>query len=285
MLSRLRFSLISALLVCSASNASAQITVANDFDGCGTMIQGVECEMFSADSGGLFLLSTPISVAVGDRLHVVGAIDVTCISFCQQGPCLNASLVEGCAPGVALCAGDGGDQMGCTNCPCGNNASAGSPGGCTNSTGGSAELTASGSPNPLNDTLRFEVTGATHTSLGVLISAARLLPANPANPCLAGSGVRSNMHDGLRCIGQLARRHGGRASDSNGDIGVTTGGWGGASPPGIGLIAQGGFALGQTRHWQVTYREVGTLVCLTGLNTTNAISTTFMVTPVAGNNG
>ena len=48
----------------------------------------------------------------------------------------------------------------------------------------------------------------------------------------------------------------------------------GGGPAG-GLIANGGFTAGQTRHFALTYRDFDTLVCSTGLNTTNGIEVTI----------
>ena len=42
------------------------------------------------------------------------------------------------------CNGDGGDQMGCTDCPCFNNIPTGNVGGCVNSAGTSTRLRVSG---------------------------------------------------------------------------------------------------------------------------------------------
>ncbi|MEM7519362.1 MAG: hypothetical protein AAF368_20865, partial [Planctomycetota bacterium] len=57
------------------------------------------------------------------------------------------------ATGFAYCFGDGGTSPGCTDCPCGNNAPAGSGGGCLNSSSTSAVLNASGQPSLALDTL------------------------------------------------------------------------------------------------------------------------------------
>lgn len=61
--------------------------------------------------------------------------------------------------------------------------------------------------------------------------------------------------------------------DSNGDVGLTNNGWGGASGPPAGLAA--GFSAGATRYFQVFYRADDTLGCLTGQNTTQAIRVEF----------
>ena len=64
-----------------------------------------------------------------------------------------------------ICNGDGGDQLGCTNCPCMNNAIAGTVGGCLNSTMTSTRLFATGNtsvslPEFSAVDLRFSLTGA-----------------------------------------------------------------------------------------------------------------------------
>ena len=94
------------------------------------------------------------------------------------------------------CNGDGGDQMGCTNCPCGNNAAAGTIGGCINQSGLSAQLVPSGSvsvtaPDPTD--LRFDMTGGNPMTLAVLVSGDNLAPQNMMNPCF-GLGQRRARH-------------------------------------------------------------------------------------------
>ncbi len=180
------------------------------------------------------------------------------------------------------CEGDGGDQLGCTNCPCGNNAPIGTIGGCLNSLGSSARLVATGSSSTslpagsLTD-LRFAVCGAIPNVTCVLKSGDALAPLNPANPCFGlGSGVQSAVFDGLRCAVMNAKNVGARTSDSFGNVGFgTSPPWGGAAGPNIGIAAQGGFTAGHTRYFQVIYRDDPMLVCQTGLNTTQAVEVTF----------
>jgi hypothetical protein len=185
-------------------------------------------------------------------------------------------------PGAAdlfrsFCFGDGGDGMGCTDCPCGNNAPAGAAGGCLNSVGNSGQLVASGSPAVANDTLRIELIEATPLTFAVLVSGDNRLPANSVNPCFyLGSGILSPDLDGLRCMGGGFRRHGTRPTDAAGVVGSTTPGWGPPDGPAVGLIAQSGFTAGQTRHWQSFYREDDLLGCNSGLNTTQGVSVTFV---------
>ena len=182
----------------------------------------------------------------------------------------------------SLCSGDGGDQMGCTACPCGNNGPIGIEGGCLNSASSGAALSASGSTSvslPLGDVsdLRFSLTGAPPIAFCVLNSGDAVAPANPVNPCFGqASGTQSALYDGLRCAVSNTRRHGGRASDANGHVGVTNNPWGGEAGPTEGLaIASGPFLAGQTRFFQVVHRDDPALSCMRGLNTSQAIEVTF----------
>lgn len=198
----------------------------------------------------------------------------------------DAGLQPG-APGCGLplpemCSGDGGNQMGCTNCPCGNNALPGTIGGCLNRTGLPARLSQTGStsvsllPMHVID-LRFGATQLPPNTFSILVSGDVLAPQGMANPCFGmGTGAQSISFDGLRCAVQNLRRHGGRQADANGDIGVTTDPWGGEGGPPVGIAqAFGGFAAGQQRFFQAIYREEALAVCMRGLNTTQASGVTF----------
>ena len=174
------------------------------------------------------------------------------------------------------CNGDGGNQMGCTDCPCGNNATPGTIGGCINANTTSARLLVSGTPSVGMNSLRFEMTGGNVDTFGILVTGTTALPANMMNPCFADqSGVLSSVLNGLRCIGGPVIRHGTRATDSNGDIGVTTAGWGPPNGPPGGIIAQSGFTLGEVRHFQVFYRDVAFALCTQDQNTTQRVTVTI----------
>ena len=190
-------------------------------------------------------------------------------------------VIETPAPDVYVdaCNGDGGNQMGCTSCPCGNNAPIGTIGGCINQTGNSARLIAADSSSisamdPMD--LSFDMTGGNPMSLAVLTSGNSLAPQNSANPCFGlDSGVQSVVLDGLRCAVNGTQRHGGRQMDVNGDVGIMNNGWGGPNGPNPDIASQGGFVAGQTRWFQVFYRADDTLGCLTGQNTSQAVGVTF----------
>lgn len=170
----------------------------------------------------------------------------------------------------SFCFGDGGTSSGCTSCPCSNDSPIPGSGGCVNSAGTSALLFDTGRAAISGDSLRFRVEDATPNSFGILVSAQNKLPNQ--GPCAPGSGVTSPVIDGLRCVGGGLIRHGARATNSTGGIGIGNNGWGPPHGPSGGLVQQGGFSAGQTRHFQCFYRDNVDAGCMRGQNTTNAIS-------------
>ncbi|MEM7516669.1 MAG: hypothetical protein AAF368_07075, partial [Planctomycetota bacterium] len=215
---------------------------------------------------------------VGDRFRVQGTL-------VAASPCIStsATVVGAVATpcpdveGDSYCFGDGGVTPGCTPCPCGNNAPPGTPGGCLNSSGQSCRLIASGQPSVSQDSLRFTATGAAPNTFGMLVSAMNRLPANAASPCFGlDSGISSPVLDGHRCIGGDALRYVPRATDSNGNIGFTNAGWGPPDGPAGGVIAYGGYVAGQTREWQLFYRDDINAVCMRGQNTSQGMSIQFV---------
>ena len=131
-------------------------------------------------------------------------------------------------------------------------------------------LAASGTPRVSADALRFTLGSATSSSFAVLVSGDNRLPQ--AGPCPVGSGVTSASLDGLRCVGGALQRHGTRATNV---LGTTNTPWGPPGGPAGGLIAQGGFTSGQTRHFQAFYREAPAAGCGTGQNTSQGVSVIF----------
>lgn len=170
------------------------------------------------------------------------------------------------------CNGDGGNQLGCTSCPCTNDAPPGTVGGCVNVALSSARLLASGSNSVSRGNLLFETTGLPPDTSAVLISADSIAPAGIGNPCFGlNSGVTSTTLDGLRCVVQGVQRHGARSSNANGEIGSTNNGWGEPA----GLQNSEPFITGNTRHFQVIYRDDPQAGCQSGLNTSQSVSISF----------
>ena len=185
--------------------------------------------------------------------------------------------------GEDFCNGDGGDQMGCLNCPCTNNSAPGTIGGCLNSVGTSARIFAFGDtsvslPPGVATDLRISLTGSPGSSFCVLLSGAAVAPQNMNNACFGmNTGVGSLFFDGLRCAVQNVRRHGGRSSDPSGNVGFTNNPWGGEAGPIPGIAHAGGsFVAGQVRYFQVIHRESSALSCMRGLNTSQALGLTFL---------
>lgn len=194
---------------------------------------------------------------------------------------LNATIPSAPA-GPSMCFGVGSGGGGCVECPCGNNASMGSNGGCLNSTAGSAELVATGDTSVslhygAYTDLRFQLLNGVPGSLCVLTSGAGLAPTNMAHPCFGVAfGVQSVEFDGLRCAVQGVTRHGGRTTDAAGEVGVSARPWGGEFNPQAGIAGAGaGFAAGQVRNFQAIYRDDPLLSCMRGLNTSQAVQITF----------
>ena len=188
---------------------------------------------------------------------------------------------HGCVAFDEFCNGDGGDQAGCTDCPCGNNSPAGTIGGCLNSSGRGARLVASGDPSvslPIGSAsdLRFGATAVTPNSLCVLNSGDALAPTNPSNACFGlDSGIVDSVFDGLRCTVSNTQSHDGRSSDLAGEVGTTPNPWGGEANPADGIVVAAGFGAGQTRFFQVIHRDSVAVNCMTGLSTSQAIRVTF----------
>ena len=170
------------------------------------------------------------------------------------------------------CNGDGGNQLGCTNCPCSNESSAGTIGGCLHSAGAACRIEVTGTASVSAADLRVELRDGPPNVTCQLTSGSALAPANAANPCFGlNSGIQSIALDGLRCVVQGVLRHGVRPSDSSGDVGVTTNGWGTPN----GFFQFSAFVAGSTRHFQAVCRDDPAAVCTTGLNTSQAITVEF----------
>jgi len=165
-----------------------------------------------------------------------------------NGPAAGNSTYSFVSPGIsaesAFCFGDG-VSMGC---PCGNISSNG--GGCTNSTGTGAILTAEGVPSVSSDSLTFM---ANH----VIPGQAALLFAG-GNQVNGGNG--QFFGDGLLCVNGGIQRVGVSVPNASGDAS-----WG----PGIvGALGLGG---GDTRYFQAWYRDTAGIPCGSGFNLSSAL--------------
>ncbi|MDP6408472.1 MAG: LamG domain-containing protein [Planctomycetota bacterium] len=150
--------------------------------------------------------------------------------------------------GTAYCFGDGSGGV----CPCGNLGGTGE--GCGNSTGQGATTLADGSTGVGADDVTFGSHG--------------LLPGQPAllfsgnNTVNGGNGVIFG--DGLRCAGTAVKRLGVRVPDAAGGAA-----WG------PGLAPMGQWGAGDTRRFQVWYRDPNASPCGSSFNLSHGVEVTF----------
>ncbi|MCB9914258.1 MAG: hypothetical protein H6828_03790 [Planctomycetes bacterium] len=155
--------------------------------------------------------------------------------------------IGGVPPG-AFCFGDGSGSP----CPCGNEVT--EPEGCHHSGGVGARLSPGGTTSVASDDLTFHGT--------------QLLPNQPgllfAGQNAVNGGAGAIFGDGLRCAGGTVRRLGVRTADAAG-----------ASSWGPGLGAPGGWAAGDTRRFQVWYRDPVNSPCGSAFNLSHGVEVTF----------
>lgn len=154
----------------------------------------------------------------------------------------------GAGPGIPFCQGNGALAA----CPCGNDGASDDRGGCLNSTGAGGLLAGTGSASVAADDLGF---------------VASQVPVNQFCILFAGdqSVAEVPIGDGLRCVGGSLVRLGLRPT---GAAGVAT--WSG------GLGASGGWLAGDSRSFQVWYRDPLGSPCGTNFNVTHALSVTLL---------
>lgn len=150
--------------------------------------------------------------------------------------------------GTLYCFGDGGG----TPCPCAN--AGGVNQGCAHGGGTGATLTSAGQLDVGIDDLVLHGSG--------------LLPGNAAlflqgnNVVMGGAGVPFG--DGLRCLGGSVVRLQVRLPNSSGSASTT-----------IGVAAKGAVAPGETKHYQLWYRDVVASPCGANFNFSNGLTVTW----------
>ena len=146
------------------------------------------------------------------------------------------------------CTGDGSGNV----CPCGN--LAGATEGCANSLGIGAHLEVLGTNSVPADGLR--------------LFAGDMPAFKPAlalvGDQLQGAGYGQPMGDGLSCVSGVVQSLGVAWTDAAGEAH-----WG----PGLG--AAGGWSPGDTRVFQIVYRDPGSSPCASGFNLTNSVEVDF----------
>jgi hypothetical protein len=159
----------------------------------------------------------------------------------------NVNLAEVLPPaGASYCFGDGSG----TTCPCGNNSP--NPGsGCDNGTAsGGATLSVAGSASIALADMVFSASGLEGNQPGLYFQG-----NNATN-----GGLGSLFGDGLRCAGGSVVRLQIRTSDASGNSSTT-----------IDIGATGGVSSGETKRYQLWYRNPGFSSCGSAFNLTNGI--------------
>jgi endonuclease I len=163
----------------------------------------------------------------------------------EWADCLFQAACE-TTPGNAYCFGDGSG----TPCPCGNSSAPDE--GCSNSNGMGATLSATGSSSLLTDDLVLHSTQLT-SGPGLYFQGNNAINSGNGNP----------FGDGLRCVGGNIIRLQVRFS-TFGDSQTT-----------ISIPAAGGVSAGDTKRYQLWYRDAGTSPCNSLFNLTNAYRVTW----------
>jgi len=146
-----------------------------------------------------------------------------------------------------FCFGDGTGNV----CPCGNTGAVGM--GCANSAGSGALLASIGTPNVSGgSTFMLAASGAVPSTPGLFFEG------------LTSLGNGQLFGDGLRCAGGQVTRL---------QVAVSSGM--GASLSSIDIPATSGAASGETRYYQLWYRDTAPGPCGTGFNLTNGLAVTW----------
>ncbi len=162
---------------------------------------------------------------------------------------LTGAVVPAGSFAVPFCTGDGGGGA----CPCGNTGGAGE--GCANSGGQGARLAAGGTASVAAGDLLLWTSG--------------LVPGQPGlyfqGSVMENAGQGLTFGDGLRCTGPIGvHLESVLASPA------------GTSATGGNLALVGAVAPGQTRTYQVWYRDPGTSPCGSGFNASNGLAITWV---------
>jgi hypothetical protein len=258
LLTTLRRFAATASLGLVASMAFAPAAQAEDL-GCGTVNWDYFfiCKVWVQDSTGfnhsLQDDTSPITglpMDIGEQFNVEGTVPLFCATFCDIIACVNANTNTLCGPaplGTAFCFGDGTSGP----CPCVNESTLGAGEGCNNSQGYGAVLAAAGSGTVAGDDAVFSISQGRANQTSMLIQGQQ--------------SVVIPFKDGILCMGNPTYRLEPITLDSNGD-GVST----------SSIVTGGNVLPGQTRNYQVWYRDPAISPCGTGSNLTNGLQIAWL---------
>jgi len=93
MLQRFMCATILVGALCIATSGGAQDK--HSFESSGVLVSGVECILFRADVGGVYLLEDYGDFGVGDRVRVKGVLDQACFTICMEGNgCIRSNSIS-----------------------------------------------------------------------------------------------------------------------------------------------------------------------------------------------
>jgi hypothetical protein len=85
-----------AFLATSLLSTGARADVV-PFDDCGILVNGTECVLFNADSGGSFVIGPADPFVPGYRVHIAGELDRSCVTTCNAGDgCISNGKLSAC---------------------------------------------------------------------------------------------------------------------------------------------------------------------------------------------
>jgi len=188
---------------------------------------------------------TPAFVAANPRPG--GVYDYFCAPHFLSGMVGTVTVVSD--PGVAFCFGDGSG----TACPCGNASAPAAASGCLSSLGTGGKLVASGTPSVSADTISLAGSAMPNSSALYFQGTAQ-----------QAAGAGAVFGDGLRCAAGTVTR-----------LGTKTNALGASSYPvgaDLTVSVKGACAPGNTRTYQVWYRNAAAFCTASTFNLTNGYS-------------
>ncbi|MEM7165288.1 MAG: hypothetical protein AAF581_07485 [Planctomycetota bacterium] len=99
----LRWLAVSILILAAVLTPS--MARAQNFDACGTLLQGFECMIFVDDAGPSYDIEFFAPYVHGDHVRVIGTVNPNCQNFCLM-PCITNNVISLCSTAPQFIRGD-----------------------------------------------------------------------------------------------------------------------------------------------------------------------------------